>query len=137
MNHSRTFTSSRNSHSRSIEDFIQWVQSMGLVDLPLIGRKYTWLRGRSHSRLDRGLVDVDWTLKFPELKLWALNKSVSDHCPLFLETHAKNWGSKPFRTIDAWFTHLEFIKMIKEEWGRLGGVPVTEKFRNLKRPIQV
>ena len=64
---------------------------MGLIDVPLNGRKYTWSRGNSYSKLDQALVDVEWTLKFPKLKLWALNKSVSDHCPFMVETQLANW----------------------------------------------
>ena len=74
----------------SIQEFAQWVQGLGLVDFPLISRKYTWSRGNSCRRLDRGLVYLEWTLKFPDLKLRALGKLVSDHCPLFLETNSIN-----------------------------------------------
>ena len=66
----------------SIDEFAQWVQELGSIDIPLIGRKYTWSRCNAQSRLDRALVEVEWTLKYPEMKLWALNKVVSDHCSL-------------------------------------------------------
>ena len=42
----------------------------------------------------------------------------------------------PFRSIDAWFTHSEFVKLVKEEWGRLRRRPITEKLKNLKIPIR-
>ena len=65
-----------------------WIQEIGLIDVPLTGRKYRWGRGNSQSRLDRGLVDVEWTLEFPEMKLLALGKSVSNHCPFVLKTQS-------------------------------------------------
>ena len=85
------------------------------MDLPLIGRKFTWFGGRSQNRLDQGLMVVEWTIRFLELKLWALNKPFSDHCPLLLETNKENWRPKLFRSIDAWLSHSSFIKKVKEE----------------------
>ena len=30
----------------------EWVERMNIIDLPLIDRKYSYYRGKSHSRLD-------------------------------------------------------------------------------------
>ena len=88
---------------------------MEVIDLPLIGRKYTWIRGKSCSRLDIMLVKHEWMVAFLDLKLWALGRSMSDHCPLVLETEKIDWGLKPYRSIDTWFSHPEFINIIKKE----------------------
>ena len=32
---------------RSMADFRSWVEDMNLVDLPIVGRKFTWRRGKS------------------------------------------------------------------------------------------
>ena len=34
--------------SRSMEEFGEWINDIGLVELPLMGRKYTWRRGLLH-----------------------------------------------------------------------------------------
>lgn len=64
-------------------------------------------------------MDVEWTLKLPEMKLWELIKAILDHCPLLLETVGQDCGPKPFKPIDVWFLHLG----IHEE-GERGMVPV-------------
>lgn len=48
--------------SREIEEFDEFIEDMGLIDLPLIGRKYTWHRanGTSSSRIDRFLLSEEW-----------------------------------------------------------------------------
>ena len=38
--------------TRRIKDFYEWIQQMDVLDLPLIARKYTWIKGNSCSRLD-------------------------------------------------------------------------------------
>lgn len=43
--------------SQNIRDFIDWVQNMSLLELPLMGRKYTWSRNSSSSRIDRTFMD--------------------------------------------------------------------------------
>ena len=50
-------------------NFAQWVQELGLIDIPLIGRQYRWSRCNAQSRLDRAFLEVEWTLKFSEMKL--------------------------------------------------------------------
>ena len=41
----------------SVEDFAALVQDLNVMNVPLIARKYTWVRRKSYSRLDRILVE--------------------------------------------------------------------------------
>lgn len=111
----------------SIEDFREWVQCMQLLDLPLQGRKFTWARGKSMSKLDRCFVDVEINAQFPKLRLEALNSSLSDHCPLFLESEKINWGPKSFRALYTWFSHPEFLIKVKQEWRSMRDLTLVEK----------
>ena len=46
---------------RNIEEFNSFIESMKLMDIPMIGRKFTWYRsnGIAKSRLDRALVSQE------------------------------------------------------------------------------
>ena len=58
-------------NSRSeIQGFNEFIERMELIDLPLVGRKYTWYRtnGSAKSRLDRILVTRDWEDVWPGSK---------------------------------------------------------------------
>ncbi|XP_016196133.1 uncharacterized protein LOC107637210 [Arachis ipaensis] len=121
----------------SAEDFKSWVQDMQLVDLPLTDRKYTWFRGRSCSRIDRVLVSVEWTEEFPEIRLKGGPRGLSDHCPIIVQNTRYRGGSRPFRSLDCWFTHEGFLRMVREEWRNLGirtnlGTSIR-KFSNSRR----
>ena len=59
----------------SMRDFSEWIQSLGLIDIPLHGIKFTWRRNDSKSRLDRGLCCNVWLWKFPNLSMMGLKKS--------------------------------------------------------------
>ncbi|XP_057811260.1 uncharacterized protein LOC131025482 [Salvia miltiorrhiza] len=50
----------------------------------------------------------------------ALQRTVSDHCPLMMETITVDWGPKPFRFINAWTSHPDFEKVVKDSWQRPG-----------------
>ena len=115
--------------SRSMSNFDEWINNLGLIDMPIIGRKFTWRRGRSCSRLDRILVDPLWLEKENSWKVKCQNFSVSDHTSLLLEAEAVDWGPKPFRSFDIWLSHPGFRKLINDEWRKCGEVTLHEKLK--------
>lgn len=103
---------------REMADFDEFIDDMGMNDLPLIGRKYTWHRpnGRSMSRIDRFLVSDEWLSMWPNISQWGLERSVSDHCAIVLKSITKDWGPKLFRIMNCWLEHTDFDKVVKENW---------------------
>ncbi|XP_016164173.1 uncharacterized protein LOC107606647 [Arachis ipaensis] len=120
--------------TRSAEEFKFWIQDMKLADLPLTDRKFTWFRGRSCSRIDRVLVSLEWLEEFPEAHLQGGPRGLSDHCPLIVEGRKLRGGLRPFRSLDSWFTHEGFLRMVKEEWRGLGELQFTNKLKALTEP---
>nr|XP_025703077.1 uncharacterized protein LOC112803834 [Arachis hypogaea] len=120
---------------RSAEDFKVWIQDMHLVDLSLTDRKFTWFRGRSCSRIDRALVNVEWLEEFPKTRLRRGPRGLSDHCPIIVEDKKLRGGPRPFRSLDSWFAHDGFLGMVKEEWKGLGDIQFTDKLKALTIPL--
>ncbi|XP_016192408.1 uncharacterized protein LOC107633281 [Arachis ipaensis] len=106
------------------------------MDLPLTDRKYTWFRRRSCSQIDRVLVNVEWTERFPDIRLKGGPRGLSDHCPLILKGTRLRGGPRPFRSLDSWFTHEGFLRMVKNEWRSLGEAQFTCKLRALTVPLR-
>ena len=75
-----------------------------MVDIPCIGRKYTWYRpnGKAKSRLDRFLTTFEWLQHWSGNKQYVLDRQISDHCGLVLKSNMVDWGPKPFRFLDIW-----------------------------------
>ena len=66
-------------------DLVDYVQNLGLSDLPLPVRIFAYAKGNSFSRIDRMPVELHWCSRFPNLKLKVCPRSVSDHSPLGLK----------------------------------------------------
>lgn len=73
--------------SSEIEEFNYFITEMDLVDVPLLGRKFTWYQadGTAMSRLDRFLLSEGWIQEMGVSSQWSLNMDVSDHCPIILK----------------------------------------------------
>ncbi|QHO24314.1 uncharacterized protein DS421_12g371150 [Arachis hypogaea] len=100
---------------QSATEFNSWIQEMELRDLALIDHRFTWFRGQSCSRIDRILVSVEWLEEFPETRLRGGPRGLSDHCPMILNITRVDESRRPFRSLDSWFTHDGFLRMVKEE----------------------
>jgi len=46
---------------------------------------------------------------------YVLQREISDHCALVVKSVEKDWGPKPFRSIDAWFLERGFNRMVKDK----------------------
>ncbi|KAK2406570.1 hypothetical protein QL285_042285 [Trifolium repens] len=97
--------------------FNVFLENTGLVDLPLMGRKYTWVQpnGRCMSRLDRILISHNWEECWGATSLWGLKRDVSDHCPLIVRYEGYDWGPKPFRFNNFWLKNKDFPKVVAAE----------------------
>nr|XP_029151633.1 uncharacterized protein LOC112779046 [Arachis hypogaea] len=45
-------------------------------------------------------------------------------------------GPRPFRSLDSWFTHDGFLKLVKDEWRHLGDDIFTNKLKALTVPLR-
>ncbi|XP_028087668.1 uncharacterized protein LOC114288359 [Camellia sinensis] len=103
---------------RGMKDFNLFIEHMELLDLPMLGRQFTWCNsneGERWSRIDKVLMSTEWVERL-KLKLWGLERSVSDHCPLLLVKDGRDWGPRPFRFINAWTLHPKFGEVVKKSW---------------------
>ncbi|XP_028102144.1 uncharacterized protein LOC114301374 [Camellia sinensis] len=60
-------------------------------------------------------MSTDWIRRL-HLKLWGLDRSVSDHYLLLLVKDGRDWGPRPFRFINAWTLHPKFGEVMKKSW---------------------
>ena len=103
---------------KEIFGFNDFIERNFLVELPIVGKRYTWFKanGSAKSRLDRVFVSDEWLLKWPTCKQYVQPRVVSDHCTIVVKSVVKDWGPKPFRSIDAWLLEPGFLAMVKEKW---------------------
>ncbi|GKU91329.1 hypothetical protein SLEP1_g5215 [Rubroshorea leprosula] len=129
--------------SRSMWDFANFIHESRLVDIPLIGRKYTWYHSSSNSmsRLDRFLMTEEWLTNWSETRQWDLRRSLSDHCPLLLRDSKINWGHKPFKCFNSWIDKPGFHEMVIDTWRTTNvqgwkGYCLKEKIKLVKKRLK-
>lgn len=120
--------------------FLDLMNKCQLMDLGSTGPKFTWrgplLQGhrRIFERLDRGLVNADWQLAYPETCVRVLPRVKFDHHPILLDTSgfcARAKVQRPFRFMAARQTHSSFPSFFKEVWPLMKpltvGLAITQK----------
>ncbi|XP_021771780.1 uncharacterized protein LOC110735912 [Chenopodium quinoa] len=101
------------------------------------GLEHTWSKGNSpdtfkSTRLDRGLVNEAWQLRFEDGALRNLPKSRSDHCPILISTSGFApipASLKPFRFQAAWMNHEKVDAFVHASWDKVAPIiPFLRKF---------
>ncbi|KAL8512922.1 hypothetical protein ACS0TY_019182 [Phlomoides rotata] len=112
--------------------------------MPLAGRKFTWYRpdGTCKSRLDRILVNSEWITRWPNQVLKGERRTLSDHCPIYMESAIKNWGPRPFRFINTWVKHPQFKHFFESKWCSYQvhgwtAFRLKEKLKSLRNDLKV
>ncbi|GKU86405.1 hypothetical protein SLEP1_g936 [Rubroshorea leprosula] len=129
--------------SNEMREFDAFIHNSELLDLPLIGRKYTWYNsnGQQMSRIDRFLFSEEWMLKWSEMKQWGLRRSISDHCPIMIKNELVDWGPTPFRFFDAWLDQPGCKDVITSVWSDKevkgwNGFILKEKLKRTKKALK-
>ncbi|XP_058198544.1 uncharacterized protein LOC131314067 [Rhododendron vialii] len=133
-----------NRMERGIRDFSEFCFNMELMDLPMIGRKFTWTNYQNHafhSRLDRFLVSQQWLERFKILP-WGLPRPLSDHCPIVIQDDSRDWGPRPFRFLDIWLSNPNCRRIARETWDDVhvtgwAGFIFVQKLRAIKDKLKV
>lgn len=122
--------------TRGMRNLKDWINSLNVIDIPLGGRKYSWRRGASRSKIDRMFCDPQCLTDFPSIQLNGMFSLLSDHTTLLLNLDkVQNWGGKPFKSIYAWLSDKRFYNLVHREWNALLGKPLHQKLKLLKNPI--
>ncbi|GJY48504.1 RNA-directed DNA polymerase, eukaryota, reverse transcriptase zinc-binding domain protein [Tanacetum coccineum] len=124
--------------------FKSFIDAIGLVDLPIGGRCFTWMNktGTKLSKLDHFFISEDVIDLLPDIRIAALDRIWSDHNPIILHVDKIDFGPSPFKLYNSWLLRDGFDDLIKSEWDSLdsnnSGFPIKchEKFRILKAKIR-
>nr|KYP32205.1 Putative ribonuclease H protein At1g65750 family [Cajanus cajan] len=129
--------------ARDMEEFNSFITEMELIDVPLVGKRFTWFRsdGSIMSRLDRVLVSESWSAHWGAGFVKVIPRDVSDHCPLILNHKVLNWGPKPFRFNNCWLSHCGIEGVVRSAWekqvqGPWAAQRLRSKLLNVKNALK-
>lgn len=99
------------------------IDSFDLREIALAGRQFTWansLANPTYEKLDRVLMTTEWESKFPMVSVHALERGVSDHTPLLLDTGSAAFigNHKQFKLELSWLTRDDFHDRVVEIWNK-------------------
>ena len=105
---------------KEMTDFNDFLNNTRLVEIPMGGRKFTRVSddGLKFSKLDRFLMNDEFFNLWGNLSVIALDRKLSDHCPIVLKDVDLNFGPKPFRIFNIWMEEADFQNVVEEAWKR-------------------
>ncbi|KAJ0577283.1 putative RNA-directed DNA polymerase [Helianthus annuus] len=94
--------------------FNNFVAVAGLLEYQMGGRKFTFMSGDGQrlSKIDRVFVCEHFMESWPNAKLTALERDVSDHSPLLLSIREDGIGPIPFRFFNSWLGEQELDDLV-------------------------
>ncbi|GJR60339.1 RNA-directed DNA polymerase, eukaryota, reverse transcriptase zinc-binding domain protein [Tanacetum coccineum] len=109
--------------------FNAFIQDVGLIDLPMGGKMFTWMNksGSKLSKLDRFLISNNVLLALSKLQVTVLDRVWSDHNPILLHCQNNDFGPTPFKVYHSWFERCDFDNVVKETWNSLAANCNTPK----------
>ncbi|XP_071715057.1 uncharacterized protein [Rutidosis leptorrhynchoides] len=89
-------------HQSRANRFNDFILRNNLIEIPINGKRFTRISddGTKFSKLDRFLVDDNFTKLWEDLSVIALDRRDSDHCPILLRDKVIDFGPKPFKIFD-------------------------------------
>ncbi|XP_071695151.1 uncharacterized protein [Rutidosis leptorrhynchoides] len=106
-------------HARASR-FNNFIAEHNLIEIPINGKKFTRIcdNGINFSKLDCFLINDAFINLWQDLSIVALDRREPDHCPLILRDKVINFGTKPFKVFDEWFTKDGILNIINEGWAK-------------------
>lgn len=112
----------RNKPGGNINDmfiFNDIIGHLGLLELPIKGRSYTWSNMQQEpllEQLDWFFTSPNWSSSYPNTLVLPLSKPESDHtpCVVNIDTHIPK--AKIFRFENYWVDMPGFLDCVKESW---------------------
>ncbi|XP_074267269.1 uncharacterized protein LOC141590593 [Silene latifolia] len=122
-----------------IDDFQQCLDRCALVDGPAIGSYFTWNNKQDHatrvySRLDRVLINAEWSVEMNDMYANFLPEGTFDHTPCLIQSaRHQRTHRKPFKYYTMWGKSPHFIPHLVNWWkDSTGGTKMFKLVSKLK-----
>lgn len=87
-----------------------------LEDLRYVGLRFTWSTSfganRKVRKIDRVLVNANWSFQFSYSEATFLTFGILDHSPMVVKVTQPVFRKKPFKFFDFWMEHPSFQDIV-------------------------
>ena len=102
-----------------IETFNEIISYLGLIELPIKGRAFTWSNMQSDpllTQLDWFFTSSHWTLTYPNTSVTPLARPTSDHVPCVISIGTSIPKAQVFRFENYWTKMPGFLDVVNYIW---------------------
>jgi hypothetical protein len=123
--------------------FNEVISYLGLVELPIKGRAFTWSNMQMEpllEQIDWFFTSAAWTLKFPNMIVNPLARPTSDHVPCVISIATSIPKPQVFRFENHWIKMPGFMDTVKWIWNihchRDSAKIISSKFKLLRKALE-
>jgi hypothetical protein len=99
--------------------FNEVISSLGLQEIPLKGRNYTWTNMQQDpllEQIDWCFTSVNWILTYPNTLMLPLSRPTYDHIPCMVQVQTSIPKAQVFRFENFWIDQPGFIEVVQAMW---------------------
>jgi hypothetical protein len=120
------------------------ISNLGLQEIPLKGRKFTWSNMQQEpllEQLDWCFTSTNWISGHPNTLMIPIARVTSDHITCVIQIGTSVPKAQIFRFENYWLNHPDFMEIVKTAWrmdirASSFASKVTDKFKLLKRMLK-
>ena len=124
--------------------FNEIISNLGLLEIPLKGRKYTWSNMQDDpllEQIDWVFTSVNWISDYPDTLLLPMARPTSDHIPCKIQIGTNIPKAQTFRFENYWIDHPGFMDLVKSVWtsnvrASNSATRISSKFKLLRAALK-
>jgi hypothetical protein len=124
--------------------FNEIISNLGLQEIPLKGRSFTWSNMQQNPLLEQlewCFTSINWTSDYPNTLMLPLSRTTSDHTPCKIQIGTAIPKAKIFRFENFWVEQPGFLETVQSVWqskvkASNSATRVVAKFKQLKRVLK-
>ncbi|XP_074314037.1 uncharacterized protein LOC141649241 [Silene latifolia] len=108
-----------NTKQSDMDEFIDFLSNCGMIYISASGAYYTWtnkqeLLTRVYRRLDRFIVNQDWSTQFPDMNAHFHPAGLVDHCPCIVSSNqVTSMRRSSFKYFNLWGKATSFLQRVQ------------------------
>jgi hypothetical protein len=124
--------------------FNEAISNLGLIEIPLKGKKFTWSNMQAApllQRLDWFFTSLSWTTSYPNTIAMPLAMTTFDHIPCVISFQTTIPKSQIFRFENRWLQLDGFLPLVEKAWTHSvhyadAAKRITSKFKVLRKVLK-
>jgi hypothetical protein len=137
----------RNKEAGNMQDIMVFnsiISNLGLQEIPLKIRKFTWSNMQQQhllEQLDWCFTSSNWISGYPNTLMYPMARVTSDHTPCVIQIGTTVPKAQIFRFEKFWLDHPDFLEIVKVAWDAEvrtsnPAARISAKFKLLRRVLK-